>query len=94
MKNKSLTKADIAQAVYDKIGYDKKFSQKLVTDLFNNIKNHLIKGRGVKIHGFGKFVLKDKKQRAGRNPQTGKKLIIRARRVLRFYVGSAFKKKF
>ena len=95
MKNKkTLTKSDIVQAVYNKIGYTKKFSEELVDELFNNIKNHLLKGQGIKIHGFGKFILKDKKPRRGRNPKTGKALTISARRVLLFHASSNFKKRF
>ena len=94
MKNKTLTKANIVQAVYNKIGYSKKFSEELVDKLFSNIKEHLIKGHGVKIHGFGKFVLKDKKQRKGRNPQTGESLMISARRVLLFHASTKLKKDF
>ena len=91
---KNLTKADIAKAVYSKVGYSKKFSTELVDELFENIKNHLLKGQGVKIQGFGKFMLKDKKQRRGRNPKTGKSLMISARRVLLFYAGTTLKKRF
>ena len=95
MKNKKvLTKADIVKAVYNQIGYTKKFSEELVDELFNNIKNHLIKGQGIKIHGFGKFILKDKKPRKGRNPKTGKSLTISARRVLLFHASTIFKKMF
>lgn len=95
MKNKkTLTKADIVKAVYNKIGYSKKFSEELVDELFNNIKNHLIKGQGIKIHGFGKFILKDKKSRKGRNPKTGKSLTISARRVLLFHASTILKKRF
>ena len=89
-----LIKADISEAVYNKIGYSKKFSEELVDELFKYIKNHLIKGQGVKIHGFGKFVLKDKKPRKGRNPKTGKALIISARRVLLFHTSTVLKKRF
>ncbi len=91
---KTLTKADISQAVYDKIGYSKKFSEELVNELFKIIKNHILKGQGIKIHGFGKFILKDKKPRRGRNPQTGRPLTISARRVLLFHASALLKKRF
>ncbi len=95
MRDKTtLTKADIVQSIYNKIGYTRKFSEELVEELFNNIKDHLIKGQGIKIHGFGKFVLKDKKMRKGRNPKTGKTLMISARRVLLFHASTTFKKRF
>lgn len=94
MKNETLTKADIAHAVYNKIGYSKKFSEELVDDFFQSIKNHLMKGYGIKFHGFGKFILKDKKKRTGRNPQTGQTVMISARRVLLFHASTIFKKNF
>lgn len=94
MKNKTLTKMDIAKVVYSKIGYSRKFSEELVDDFFQIVKDHLLKGQGIKFHGFGKFTLKDKKTRKGRNPQTGKSIMISARRVLLFHASSIFKKKF
>ena len=95
MKNKkTLTKSDIALAVYNKIGYSKKYCEELVDDFFEAIKEHLKKGQGIQIHGFGKFFLKDKKNRIGRNPQTGEEMIIKARRVLLFHASENFKKQF
>ncbi|MCY4321807.1 MAG: integration host factor subunit alpha [Bdellovibrionaceae bacterium] len=95
MKNKkTLTKSDIALAVYNKIGYSKKYCEDLVDDFFETIKKHLKKGQGIQIHGLGKFILKDKKNRRGRNPQTGEELIIKSRRVLLFHASESFKKQF
>ena len=95
MKDKhKLTKVGISEAVYNKIGYSRKFSEELVVELFEYIKNYLIKGQGIKIHGFGKFVLKDKKPRKGRNPKTGRTLVISARRVLLFHTSTVLKKRF
>ncbi|MDE0091742.1 MAG: integration host factor subunit alpha [Oligoflexia bacterium] len=91
---KNLTKADLAKAVYNKIGYSKRYCEELVDDFFNIIKTHLKKGQGVQIHGLGKFILKDKKARRGRNPQTGEELTIKARRVLLFHTSESFKKQF
>ena len=93
-KKKTLTKSDISLSVYSKIGYSKKYCEELVDDFFEMIKAHLKKGQGVQIHGLGKFILKDKKARRGRNPQTGKELTIKARRVLLFHAGESFKKQF
>lgn len=91
---KNLTKADLVKAVYNKIGYSKKLCEELVEDMFNNMKESLKKGQGLKIQSFGKFILKDKKSRRGRNPQTGKALTISARRVLLFHASSVLKQKF
>ena len=91
---KNLTKADLVKAVYNKIGYSKKLCEELVEELFYTIKDSLKKGQGVKIQSFGKFVLRDKKSRKGRNPQTGKAITISARRVLLFHASSVLKNKF
>ena len=94
MKNKNLTKEDISLAVYEKIGINKKFCSEMVNDLFENIKGSLLKGQGVKVHGFGKFALKDTKERKGRNPQTGKAMTIKSRRVVSFQASPYFKNQF
>lgn len=94
MKNKTLTKADISKVVYSKIGYSQKFSEELVEDFLDIVKSYLLKGQGIKFHNFGKFTLKDKKARKGRNPQTGKPVRISARRVLTFQASTNFKKQF
>ena len=91
---KSLTKADLVEAVYKKIGYSKKLSKELVEELFQSLRESLKKGQGLKIQGFGKFILKDKKSRTGRNPQTGEAVTISARRVLLFHASSVLKRKF
>ena len=91
---KNLTKADLVKALYNKIGYSKKLCEELVEELFNTMRESLKKGQGIKIQNFGKFILKDKKPRRGRNPQTGEALTISARRVLLFHASSILKKKF
>lgn len=95
MKNKNtITKADLAESVYSKIGYTKKLSGELVEESFNIIRDQLLNGRGVKIYGFGKFVLKDKKARRGRDPQTGKAITISKRRVIIFRSSPVLRNKF
>ena len=79
-----MTKADIIEAIYQKIGYSKKDAADLVELIFNTIKDTLAKGEKIKISGFGNFVVRDKKARTGRNPQTGDAIKITARRVLTF----------
>ncbi|MBI3543752.1 MAG: integration host factor subunit alpha [Deltaproteobacteria bacterium] len=79
-----MTKADIIEAIYQKIGYSKKDAADLVELIFNTIKDTLSKGEKIKISGFGNFVVRDKKARTGRNPQTGDAIKISARRVLTF----------
>lgn len=80
----TMTKADIVEKVYQKIGFSKKEASELVELVFGTLKNTLCVGDKVKISGFGNFVVREKKERIGRNPQTGDQIKISARRVLTF----------
>lgn len=80
----TVTKADIVEKVYEKIGFSKKEASELVEMVFNSLKNTLQKGDKVKISGFGNFMVRGKSERIGRNPQTGEQIKISARRVLTF----------
>lgn len=80
----TMTKADIVEKVYQKIGFSKKEASELVELVFGSLKDTLCKGDKVKISGFGNFVVREKKERIGRNPQTGNQIKISARRVLTF----------
>jgi integration host factor subunit alpha len=79
-----MTKADIIEALYEKVGFSKKDAAELVELIFDTIKNTLSDGEKIKISGFGNFVVRDKRARTGRNPQTGTSIQISARRVLTF----------
>ena len=79
-----MTKADIIEQIYQKVGFSKKESSEIVELVFDIMKNTLEKGEKIKISGFGNFVVRDKRPRVGRNPQTGKEIEISARRVLTF----------
>jgi integration host factor subunit alpha len=79
-----MTKADLVEAVYDKVGFSKKDSASLVDLVFDTMKETLERGEKVKISGFGNFLVRQKKARIGRNPQTGEEIEISARRVLTF----------
>ncbi len=79
-----MTKADIVEKIYDKVGFSKKESAELVEMVFDIIKNTLEKGDKIKLAGFGNFVVKEKADRRGRNPQTGDEIIISARKILTF----------
>lgn len=80
----TVTKADIVEKVYQKIGFSKKEASELVELVFDQLKNTLCSGEKVKISGFGNFVVRAKNERIGRNPQTGDQIKISARRVLTF----------
>lgn len=79
-----MTKADLIESVYQKIGFSKKESADIVEMVFDTIKDTLEQGEKIKISGFGNFVVREKKSRVGRNPQTGEEIEISARRVLTF----------
>ena len=83
--NGGMTKADIVETVYEKVGgFSKKEAAEIVETVFDTIKETLERGEKIKISGFGNFVVRDKNARAGRNPQTGQEITISARRVLTF----------
>src|SRR5947207_14723487 len=87
-----MTKADIVQAVYTRLGgFSKKESADLVDLVFETMKETLGRGEKIKISGFGNFVLRDKRQRQGRNPQTGEPITITERRVLNFKASQLLK---
>ncbi len=67
----ALTKADIAEHLFEKLGINKKDAKDLVEAFFEEIRSALEKGEQVKLSGFGNFDLRDKKERPGRNPKTG-----------------------
>lgn len=79
-----MTKAEIVQKVYEKVGYPKKETVKLVDLVFETMKGTLEAGEKLKIAGFGNFTVKQKADRRGRNPKTGEKLTIRGRRRISF----------
>jgi len=80
-----MTKADIIEAVYEKVGgFSKKEAAEIVESVFGQIKDTLERGEKIKISGFGNFIVREKKARIGRNPQTGEEITISARRVLTF----------
>ena len=80
-----MTKAEIIDAVYEKVGgFSKKEAAEVVEAMFDTMKEVLAEGEKIKISGFGNFVVRDKSQRWGRNPQTGEPIPISARSVLTF----------
>jgi integration host factor subunit alpha len=80
----SLTKIDIIDSIYEQLTIPKKGCVNIVESLFEIIRDDLGKGNDLKISGFGKWTVKSKKKRKGRNPQTGENLTIDARRVVTF----------
>ena len=78
------TKHDIVEQVYNEIGFPKNQSIEIVESLFELIKKTLESGEDVMISGFGKFSVKEKKERKGRNPATGENLMLKPRKVVTF----------
>lgn len=87
----ALTKADIAETLYDELGLNKREAKEFVEIFFNEISSILVSGLDVKISGFGNFMLRDKKARPGRNPKTGEDVKISPRRVVTFRAGQKLK---
>jgi integration host factor subunit alpha len=87
----ALTKADMAAKLFDELGLNKREAKEMVEMFFEEIRQSLEQGRQVKLSGFGNFDLREKKQRPGRNPKTGKEIPISARRVVTFRPGQKLK---
>ncbi len=79
-----MTKADLVNSIYERVGYSKKESARIVELVFDIMKETLETGEKIKISGFGNFVVRAKHSRIGRNPQTNEEITISARRVLTF----------
>ncbi len=89
----ALTKEKIVSSIYDQVGLSKNQSQNVVERLLEIMKQHLENGEDVLVSGFGKFVVKEKSARRGRNPQTSKELQLRARRVVIFKTSGVLRDK-
>jgi integration host factor subunit alpha len=89
----ALTKADIAETLFNDVGLSKRESKEMVEAFFEEIRLSLEVNEQVKISGFGNFDLRDKGERPGRNPKTGEDIPITARRVVTFKPGQKLKAK-
>lgn len=87
----ALTKAEMAERLFDNLGLNKREAKEMVEGFFEEIRNSLADNNQVKLSGFGNFDLRDKKQRPGRNPKTGEEIPISARRVVTFRPGQKLK---
>lgn len=86
-----MTKAELISQVYERVGFSKKDSSELVELIFEMIKASLTNGEKIKISGFGNFIVRQKRSRMGRNPQTGESIEISARKVLVFHPSQVLK---
>ncbi|MBA2410727.1 MAG: integration host factor subunit alpha [Gammaproteobacteria bacterium] len=89
----ALTKADMAEKLFEELGLNKREAKELVEIFFEELRNALERDEPVKLSSFGNFVLRDKNQRPGRNPKTGEEIPITARRVVTFRPGQKLKAK-
>lgn len=89
----ALTKAQMAEKLYEELGLNKREAREIVELFFEEIRAALESGRQVKLSGFGNFDLRDKKERPGRNPKTGEQIPISARRVVTFRPGQKLRAK-
>ena len=87
----ALTKAEMAEKLYEELGLNKREAKEIVEMFFEEIRAALDSGNQVKLSGFGNFDLRDKNQRPGRNPKTGEEIPITARRVVTFRPGQKLK---
>ncbi|MEK7790961.1 MAG: integration host factor subunit alpha [Deltaproteobacteria bacterium] len=86
-----MTKAELIAQVYERVGFSKKDSSELVELIFEMMKASLTNGEKIKISGFGNFIVRQKRSRMGRNPQTGESIEISARKVLVFHPSQVLK---
>ena len=87
----TLTKAELADLLFEKVGFNKREAKDMVESFYEEVRVALQNGDGVKLSGFGNFQLRDKPQRPGRNPKTGEEIPITARRVVTFHASQKLK---
>ena len=85
LETPTLTKAELAELLFDRIGLNKRESKDIVEAFFELLHEALVKGNEVKLSGFGNFVIREKGSRPGRNPRTGESIPIKARNVVTFH---------
>jgi integration host factor subunit alpha len=88
---RTVTKAELADALFERLGLNKREAKDMVDSFFDEIRLALERGESVKLSGFGNFLLRDKPQRPGRNPKTGEEIAITARRVVTFHASQKLK---
>jgi integration host factor subunit alpha len=93
MGGKTITRADLCEAVYQKVGLSRTESADLVEMVLDEISDCLVKGESVKLSSFGSFLVRSKGERIGRNPKTGEEVPISPRRVMVFKPSNVLKQK-
>lgn len=91
LETPALTKAHLADLLFDQIGLNKRESKDMIDSFFDLVSDSLVEGTDVKISGFGNFQIRTKAPRPGRNPRTGESILIEARRVVTFHASHKLK---
>ena len=91
LETPTLTKAELAELLFDRIGLNKRESKDIVDAFFDLLHEALVKGTEVKLSGFGNFSIREKGSRPGRNPRTGESMPIKARNVVTFHASHKLK---
>lgn len=91
LETPALTKAHLADLLFDQIGLNKRESKDMIDAFFVLISDSLVDGTDVKVSGFGNFQIRTKSSRPGRNPRTGESIPIKARRVVTFHASHKLK---
>ncbi len=91
MENRTITRADLAEAVYEQVGLSRNESSDLVEAVLDEISDSLVSGDHVKLSSFGSFSVREKAERIGRNPKTGVEVPISPRKVLVFRASHVLK---
>lgn len=87
----TLTKAELAEMLYDQLGLNKREAKDFIDEFFELITQQVTNGQDVKISGFGNFQVRTKQARPGRNPRTGESVMVEARRAVTFHASNALK---
>lgn len=93
MGGKTVTRADLCEAVYQKVGLSRTESAELVENVLDEICESVVRGESVKLSSFGSFIVRQKGERIGRNPKTGEEVPISPRRVMVFKPSNVLKQK-
>lgn len=91
MSNRTITRADLAEAVYEELGLSRNESAEFVEEILSEVSEALISGENVKISSFGSFYVREKGERVGRNPKTGVEVPITPRKVVVFRASHVLK---
>lgn len=90
-ESRTLTKAELAELLFERVGLNKREAKDIVDTFFEEIRDALSRGEPVKLSGFGNFQVRNKPPRPGRNPKTGETIPIAARRVVTFHASQKLK---